>query len=746
MKKYFLSIVALAGMLFATSCQESLVEPQVEGLTTFTVQLPDQMGTKAIGDAENVNKLFVQVYSADGKTLIYSTSQEIEVSTTVSLSLIQDQQYDVIFWAQNGTAYETIDLRSIPMDVNHHNSESGAAFFASINDYTPVAEAQSIKLRRPFAQLNLGTSLASLSTNAGDVVISRSSISVGNVATHFNAFEGKGYGEQTLNYDFALIPSEKLVVATQEYKYISMDYLPIASDEQALVTVEVVIETTLGNVSQTFTNVPVKENYRTNIVGNLVSTSAEFTVSVDEAWEGVENYPDSNLENLYVAAANGGEVVLTDNVELPSTLVVADDKSMVIDLNGHDIIIDNDSEEVGVGDAIVVYGNLTIKGEGKVQGNTRAVWARGDYGAKVRIEGGHYIGSVIPACEVIYASGNGKIDIYGGTFEAENADTESFAEDQFAVLNLHNNGANGCDIKVYGGSFYKFNPADNVSENPRHNFCAEGYSVSEDGDWFIVAASPYDAIVRNPAELIDALNDASINSIGLYAGTYDLGENIFYLNSSEKQIESIIPTEKAIITGKLVANQDITVKYVDFKPTAATQKDLNTKTYGSKVNGTYAAIITLNHAQGTFENCTFSELENVNAINYFQETSNKILSVDNCRFIGKKCIYSKVLCSVTNSTFEVEATSCPLYVWPRMSENGVATFVNNKVVSSALCQIGFLTQSGIYQNIEFNIQGNSGTYTYTYAWANAVRFATDGSITYAPGSVVFGINSDGTLY
>ena len=389
MKKYFLSIVALAGMLFATSCQESLVEPQVEGLTTFTVQLPDQMGTKAIGDAENVNKLFVQVYSADGKTLIYSTSQEIEVSTTVSLSLIQDQQYDIIFWAQNGTAYETTDLRRIPMDVNHHNSESGAAFFASINDYTPVAEAQSIKLRRPFAQLNLGTSLASLSTNAGDVVISKSSISVGKVATHFNAFEGKGYGEQTLNYDFALIPSEKLVVATQEYKYISMDYLPIAGDEQALVTVEAVIETTLGNVSQTFTNVPVKENYRTNIVGNLVSTSAEFTVSVDEAWEGVENYPDSNLENLYVAAANGGEVVLTDNVELPSTLVVAEDKSMVINLNGHDIIVDNDSDELGVGDAIVVYGNLTIKGEGTVQGNTREVWARGNYGAKVRIEGGH---------------------------------------------------------------------------------------------------------------------------------------------------------------------------------------------------------------------------------------------------------------------------------------------------------------------------------------------------------------------
>ncbi|MBO7284377.1 MAG: hypothetical protein J6U71_04875, partial [Bacteroidales bacterium] len=64
MKKYFLSLVAMAAaMLFATSCQESLVEPQIEGPTTFTVQLPDAMGTKAIGDKENVNQLLVAVYS-----------------------------------------------------------------------------------------------------------------------------------------------------------------------------------------------------------------------------------------------------------------------------------------------------------------------------------------------------------------------------------------------------------------------------------------------------------------------------------------------------------------------------------------------------------------------------------------------------------------------------------------------------------------------------------------------------------
>ena len=107
MRKYFLSFVALAAGLFATSCQESIVEPQVAGPTTFTVQLPDQMGTKAdptLGSAANVNQLFVAVYadaSVTNATPIYRTVATVSNGqATVSLNLIQDQFYDVIFWAQ----------------------------------------------------------------------------------------------------------------------------------------------------------------------------------------------------------------------------------------------------------------------------------------------------------------------------------------------------------------------------------------------------------------------------------------------------------------------------------------------------------------------------------------------------------------------------------------------------------------------------------------------------------------------
>ena len=196
-----------------------------------------------------------------------------------------------------------------------------------------------------------------------------------------------------------------------------------------------------------------------------------------------------NAAGNYVVLPFYGEVALTEDVKLTSTLSVT--KDLTLDLNGHNLTIANDSTELGEGDGIIVTaGTLTIKGEGTVTANTRAIWARGNGGAVINIEGGHYVGATKGNTgEVIYASGNGKINIYGGTFEAETEDNVSFAAPQYAVLNLHGNGATGCDIVVYGGSFKNFNPADNISENPKHNFCAEGYhAVEANGVYHVVAA------------------------------------------------------------------------------------------------------------------------------------------------------------------------------------------------------------------------------------------------------------------
>ena len=207
-------------------------------------------------------------------------------------------------------------------------------------------------------------------------------------------------------------------------------------------------------------------------------------------------YPEATLQKVSNQAelqnalnAGGTNIVLDADIVTTSTLFVNEKVSAVLNLNGHNIINNSNSTVLEEGDGIIVYGKLEINGQGTVQGNTRAVWARSTTGAEVTINGGNYIGAVGGACEVIYASGNGKITINGGTFEAKTEDKTSFAKPQFAVLNLHANGKDGAHIYVYGGKFKNFDPANNVSENPVTvgNFVAQDYkSYAVDANWFAV--------------------------------------------------------------------------------------------------------------------------------------------------------------------------------------------------------------------------------------------------------------------
>ena len=346
MKKYFLSIVALAAMLFATSCQESLVEPQMEGPTTFTVQLPDAMGTKAtIGGYELINRVYVEVYSADGTQCIYKPTNEDGTyyfdtfdpatnSATIRLNLIQDQEYDIVFWAQHGESYNVSDLTAVQMNNLHHNSETGAAFFAKLDNFTPGNDSK-VELRRPFAQLNLGTTQGSLSTDAGNYMLKRSKITVSTVAGAFNTIDGVGETEVPgQSYEADIEFTQDLTVAGQDYTYVSMDYLPIPSGSKILVNIAavIVIEDANGNtkqISHSFESVPVQENYRTNIVGNLISSTTDFIVEVNDDWAGPDYKYDSGNGNVTVEVDTPDELQDAFNNDSVDEIVLGDD----IDLN-----------------------------------------------------------------------------------------------------------------------------------------------------------------------------------------------------------------------------------------------------------------------------------------------------------------------------------------------------------------------------------------------------------------------------
>ena len=222
---------------------------------------------------------------------------------------------------------------------------------------------------------------------------------------------------------------------------------------------------------------------------------------------------------LVAAVAEGKDVVLEQNITLDKPVIVEPVATkageatveVTIDLNGKDINAplfaeSNGAVNEGTTDSYAFWvkegAKLTINGNGNVTTQactySIAVWAQG---GEVVINGGTYANAG-NGSDLIYASAGGKVAIYGGEFKAcKSNHTEDGTLEDYSALNLKNNGADGCDIVVYGGKFYNFDPANNKSENPAKNFCAAGYGSYEleAGVWTVAKTTDKIEVASNAA-------------------------------------------------------------------------------------------------------------------------------------------------------------------------------------------------------------------------------------------------------
>jgi hypothetical protein len=156
---------------------------------------------------------------------------------------------------------------------------------------------------------------------------------------------------------------------------------------------------------------------------------------------------------------------------------------LTIDLNGKTIIGGVFAESSGVitegtSDSypfMVTKGNtLVIEGDGEVKASD-AKYSMAVYndGGSVKIYGGKFSNQG-DGCDLIYAANGGEVEIYGGEYRAtERSGDVPGTKNKYSALNLKDN--TDAKIVVYGGKFYGFDPANNVSEGANTNFVAEGY-------------------------------------------------------------------------------------------------------------------------------------------------------------------------------------------------------------------------------------------------------------------------------
>ena len=533
--KTFKYLAAAALTFLAVGCNKEQVTEVPDGQmvdVTFTAALPGEMATKALGDGQTAKTLHVSVYENDDaktKLDLDKTATFTDLKTQVTFSLVKGKTYNFVFWAQaeGATCYGIDDLKNIKISYEGAvaNDETRDAFYATRKELkVNGALTETIKLYRPFAQVNFGTADLREAADAGFVPKQSvfTATDVANVFDTFNA-EGKVEGPATDKVTFAAakIPVEPLVIKDgTKYAWMIMNYIiPVGKQGEkhiSNVTAEFIPET--GDaITASSPQTPVQNNYRTNILGNLLTSQVIFNVEIVPIFNEPDNDIDlvniKNVESLKALFETGGEAKLAADLVLDEAVAVLPGKEVTLDLNGK--TIKNNSNSV----ALDVYGSLVINGEGTVDGgeggDNVAVWSRP--GGKLTINGGTYtVGADANGSgnSTIYTTG-GDVIINGGTFS-----TAAKYGGRYWTINKQN-GSTG-KVEIYGGTFPGFDPA-NPNTDDAASYLAPGYiSVETNGVWTVVRGTK--PVVMTTAELRATVT--AFTSAGSGDNVIEIGKDI----------------------------------------------------------------------------------------------------------------------------------------------------------------------------------------------------------------------------
>lgn len=524
MNKNLFKTFAIAAMaVLAGACAKEQVGPS-DGETTevsFNVEVPGvSVATKGISDAASVDELVFQALLqhkyTDPETNKHVTEYipvpaltkvvpVVDKKASITASLVKGQFYQFIFWAQKkGTGYynvnteelSNIDLRTITLDYKNvkTNDESLDAFYAVAGPTKGREFSTDVKLKRALAQINFGSE----KSDRQDAKVSQASITLKNVPTTFYPLLAAthsacgNFSDQDIVLSDNDVMAEPLSVNSVNYDYLATTYVFAPKNDPILVDASAVFKFETGKTTNVkVPNVSVMQNFRTNIVGNLLLANAEWNVIINPDFQS----GDIAYDAVSAGLAKGTTVTLSEDYKVLKDnwagINIPVGVESILNLNGHRFANEDNGKTADAKSALVVKGKLTINGDGDVfcEGNTERkpdVEKQPSNTCISVLEGGHLIingGNYSVGTDVdkkcnatIYVENigkAGKVEIYGGTFtNAKGNNGHSF------VLNQDDQLTEKC-ITVYGGTFIGFNPADNESDGPHTNYVAEGYRAVE---------------------------------------------------------------------------------------------------------------------------------------------------------------------------------------------------------------------------------------------------------------------------
>ena len=361
MKNMFKTLAAVALIALAASCSKDAAEaPAVVDETakvSFTVEMPGNIASRA-GEGEEATELFYAVYDSNTKDYLFDNLDDAETiavgtPTTISLELVSDQTYDIAFWAQDPDANFTFDAetnKKIVRNVAPTANEDTYDGFIFVRKALLVkgAVSETIELKRPFAQLNIGLSAGQFeAAKKAGFTLHHTKVTF-TTNNQLNIFGGENYGKADGSGDYGMTvanaqqmtvegvlavnsedkPAKSFSAGSKNYEHAYVTYLlPALPTDACDVTIEFYNADESKKIEvPTFTNVPFQRNHRTNIVGDLLTDPAKFNViikpefedepgNIVEAWDGkTTKEPAKDTEGNYVIAEPSELAWLADQV------------------------------------------------------------------------------------------------------------------------------------------------------------------------------------------------------------------------------------------------------------------------------------------------------------------------------------------------------------------------------------------------------------------------------------------------
>ncbi len=668
-KKLFLGMFAAAGMLLATSCSNEeldVVQSGNEAQVTFSLGLEGGIATRAISDGESADVLMYAVFDEAGNRI--NTIQKVSRTgvtfpTTENITLAKGQTYKVAFWAQDEDceAYTVSDDMKVTVNYANNknkgnNDETRDAFFKTVEFTVTGSTSIDVELKRPFAQINVGVTKADWDAAvASGITVAQSSVVIKNAATELNLLDGTVSGETEVSYELANIPSDPAILQVdtdgdgikEDYNWLSMSYiLPFAEstgyEKAALEDVAFVFASNGEPIefNQGLNNVPVQRNWRTNIIGKILTGDITFNIVIDEEFEDNHNVvlPYATIGNVVyksfadaMAAVQDGETIkLVGETTLDGVadgnLFTIEGKSITIDLNGYGFVAT--VPDVTKNSSIFYVAKnsgLTIEGEGNVKVTTNkapnvlAAFINND-GGTVNLKGGNWTMTALEYPDALiptFVDNNSNVNsatlnIYDGTYTFHRNLFRNFAN-----AAGHNNYATVATINIEGGTFNgRESDAGAIWNQKPSATTPNGAGIINVMGGTFNNVNIYDefrGVVygNNQEELNNALANVNTHTVILTPGTYIIpddaqGKTLTFIGTGNPEDTKIATQDDGSYEGCDYSLDGATVTFENI----TINTDSKTYTGYARCKGTYKNCVingtyTL-YGDSKFENCTLN--------------------------------------------------------------------------------------------------------------------------------------------